>query len=225
MIDNEFYRGAAINLPPELTKLQQDSECVRAHLVSIRGGAMFLSPADAERLHGWLTDGVTPQEIILAIERAAEKRAQQLSKLPLTLAQAKRHLGKPTQSFALDTKNITAHPMSGIAQMLQKKAQSDKDRKTIDTLRTQLLALNKHEKDLVRQAMLLVSHFFIHRWAQLSLPERTALEEQAAHALGDLRALLTPKQLHNAIEERTRAMLREDFPYLSAATILAQVKE
>ena len=115
--------------------------------------------------------------------------------------------------------------MSGIAQMLKEQAKQEKDRQSINALRTQLLALDRKAEHLAEKATLLVSHFFINRWTQLPTHSRKALEQRAALSLGDLEALLTPKQLHNAIEERTRAMLREDFPYLSAATILAQVEE
>ena len=115
--------------------------------------------------------------------------------------------------------------MSGIVQMLKEQAKQEKDRQSIDRLSEQLLELDKQTENLAEKATLLVSHFFINRWTQLPTHTRKALEQRAALSLGDLEALLTPKQLHNAIEERTRAMLREDFPYLSAATILAQVKE
>lgn len=225
MIDSDFYTGAVDSLPPELTKLQRDAECVRAHLVSVRGGALFLSPADAERLHLWLSDGISPQEIMMAIERAALRRAQRLSKLPLTLGRASLHLGKRANSFSVEAKGEGEHPMSVIVQMLQQSATMESNRKPLDTLASQLLALDPYDKEIAERATLLASQFFIHKWEQLSMDARKTLEQRAADALGDLEALLTPQQLHNAIEERTRAMLRENFPYLSAATILAQVEE
>jgi hypothetical protein len=109
--------------------------------------------------------------------------------------------------------------------MLQQSASMESNRKPLDTLASQLLALDPSDKEIAERATSLASQFFIHRWEQLSMNARKTLEQRAADALGDLEALLTPQQLHNAIEEKTRTMLRENFPYLSAATILAQVEE
>lgn len=224
MIYRPNYSGAANILPPELTKLQRDAELVRAHLVSVRGGAIFLSPADAERLHLWLLDGVTPSEIMLAIERAAQRRAQTVSKLPLTLGRAGRHLGKRASSFSLTKKMTSHHPLGAIIDALRHEAQRSKNPQPLRALSQRLAALETLNAELATQATALTSQFFLSIFDEYSEVQRADLEEEAHDSLGDLGALLSATQMHNAIEERSRAILRDRFPYLSAATIFEQVE-
>ena len=73
-------------------------EQVREHLVSLRGRAPFLSPADVMVLLDWLDAGVSVVSILLAIERLAESRKKRASRAPFTLSKAKRHLGKPAKA-------------------------------------------------------------------------------------------------------------------------------
>ena len=58
-------RDLGFHVPPEH---QQAAALICDHLVSVRGGALFLSNADAVRLLGWLDRAVPVPSILLAIE-------------------------------------------------------------------------------------------------------------------------------------------------------------
>ena len=54
---------------------QQDAAAqIVAHLVSLRGGAPFLSSSDARLLMSWLNQGVPVPLLLHALEEAAESR-------------------------------------------------------------------------------------------------------------------------------------------------------
>ncbi len=71
------------------------AEVVRRHLVSLRGGAPFLSAADGALLVRWLDEGVPLHRILRALETASDKRLARRVRAPLTLRHAARHLGAP----------------------------------------------------------------------------------------------------------------------------------
>src|SRR5690606_23823677 len=70
---------------------------VRA-LVRLRGGAPFLSSADASALVGWLDDGIPVARILRALDEAAARRRAQRVRAPLQLRHAKRWLGRPAKA-------------------------------------------------------------------------------------------------------------------------------
>ena len=89
------------------------AEEVRQHLCALRGGALFLSSADTLRLVGWLEQGVTVADIARALERASAARRKTASRIPLSLTQAQRHLGKPTRGAFTQTVPAADEPVFG----------------------------------------------------------------------------------------------------------------
>ena len=70
------------------------AEEVRAHLVTLRGRALFLSPLDGRLLLEWLEAGVTVPFILKTLEEAAEKRRAKRLKSPLKLSSIKGRVSK-----------------------------------------------------------------------------------------------------------------------------------
>jgi hypothetical protein len=100
---------------------QHAAEQVREHLVTLRGGAPFLSPADGRLLGRWLDEATPVAAICLALERAVDARRKAPSRVPLSLTHAKRHLGKPGAAVVtggVETTNA-GHPLAPITVALR----------------------------------------------------------------------------------------------------------
>ena len=200
---------------PEAHK--QAAEEVRAHLVSLRGGAPFLSPRDAALLVKWLSEGVDVGTILRALERAAESRRKRKSRIPLSLMHAKRHLGKPTRG-GLTPSPDSGHPLAALARALQ--TSTDARQVRLRALGKALISLPSDDPDaLVRQALAAIRTFFDEAWAHASESEREALLAEGREALGDLTEDLDDTELDAAIEAHARDCLRQAYPLLTAATI------
>ena len=70
------------------------AESVRAYLVALRGGAPFLSSADARLLLGWLDQGVPVALILGALDQVAEQRRQRRSRGRMSLNSARKAVEK-----------------------------------------------------------------------------------------------------------------------------------
>lgn len=169
------------------TEHQQAAALICDHLVSVRGGALFLSNADAVRLLGWLDRAVPVPSILLAIEQAWQKRQQKRSRLPLTLGQAHRYLGKPCPGAFAQAR--AEEPRGGLEPLLERiRVQiraGDPLRAALIELGTGLASLEQGADQRV-QAMARVTAFNLSLWQDL--PEGRKAEERAAARaeLGDL---------------------------------------
>ena len=210
-----------------ILKHQATAERIRQFLVCVRGGALFLSPSDSERLTVWLEDGVSEAAILLAIERAAKARAKKRSKLPLTLGTASRHIGKRSKSFSLPTPSCSSsenkHPLLPVAREIKRQAPSSPLGKKMVLLADELLLLDANKEDVVGEATSLISSLFKDAVKNLPTDHRKALYKRGRDQLGDLNLLVDEAIYTAALEERVLAILWEEHPYLSVATIFEQV--
>ncbi len=191
---------------------QAAAEEVRAHLVCLRGGAPFLSPNDALLLLEWLDAGVSVPAILRALERAAQARIKNRSRLPLTLGSARRHLDKPTSGALAPASS--GHPLAPTAQVLTE-SPSPRDHAAARAL----LALDPtNPEHLVRGALAIVRDLLDATWLELPAAEREALLAQGRARY----ASVFPEDergLDAACEAWARDRLRKARPHLSAATI------
>lgn len=198
---------------------REAAEAVRVQLVALRGGALFLSSADVLRLLGWLDRGVPVEDIFRALERAAESRAARRSRVPLSLAHARAHLGRPTRGAF---RGAAAAPApGGLAPLLARL----RDQAATDALAGPLVALADALAALpegparARDAMILVNRF--HEGLFDALPEarRAGLRQAARDGLGDLAFLLDARDLEPLVEEAARHEARRGYAWLSAASV------
>ena len=199
-----------LDVPPEHLRAAEE---IRAHLVAVRGGAPFLSSADARLLVRWLDDGVSVAGVLQAIERAAEARRKRRSRLPLTLTRAKVHLGRaPMLAHEPAARPAGAHPFAAVCVELLARGEV--------ALAGDLLAIDAtdHEEAL-RAALALVRPFLHTRWEALPKADRDARVRAACEELGALR--LGEDELHALAEEIVRDEIRREWPMLDAAHLFA----
>jgi hypothetical protein len=195
---------------------QQAAEEVRAHLVLLRGGAPFLSPADARLLLGWLDRAVPVPEILRALERAADARRRRPTRLPFTLGQARRHLARVAGPLVR-----TSGPSLGpLVDELRRRARDDAHGADLRELAERLAALSTDDPDrLVRAAVGQIRVFFATLWEALPVADREQRSRAARLELTGLEAVLTESLFENAVEETARADLRAEYAFLTAATV------
>jgi hypothetical protein len=197
---------------------RDSAEEIRAHLCALRGGAPFLSPADALALVQWLEQGVDVADILRALERAARSRRDNNSRLPLSLVHARRHLGRPTRGAFHRAQVVpdAAQPLAPVIRALQLSPSSP----ARDRLVVALRAIEPGSADeVVRAGLAAVRTFFDERWGELSRGERRALSDEARASLGDLIDMVEPHVAEELLEEATRDALRSGYPALTAASL------
>ncbi len=209
-----------IEVPPEY---REAAEAVRRHLVAHRGGALFLSSSDALRLIGWLDRGVPVCDILRAIERAAEARRKRRSRVPLGLGHAGRHLGKPTRgALAREAVRPVASGEGGrlgpLVRWIRERARGDARREALHALADELAGLPEGVQ-LAEAAMIRIRAFHDAAFDGLGEAGRAALRARARQELGDLVHMLDERELVPLIEEGARALAREGYEWLSAATV------
>lgn len=201
---------------------QEAAEEVRAHLVAVRGGALFLSSADALLLVRWLDDGVPVGDILAAIERAAEARRKARSRLPLGLGRVAPHLGKRGRAVKPRVPSAR-HPFDGLAVELRGLAATDGGGEALVALGAALVGVDPaHPDGLLRVAAALVRDFLDARWESLDEEAREALRVggRAAYALFDD---LDDHERTQLIEEVARDTLRSCYPMLTIASLEARI--
>jgi len=199
------------------------ADAVCAHLVSVRGGALFLSNSDALRLLKWLDKKVPVPAILVAIERAWEQRQKKRSRLPLTLGQVNRHIGKAAPgAFSLGDAAAPATEERGtlapLVRLIRQRAGSDPQGRQLGALADGLAGLAAGPT-LAQRAMVQIAAFHTDVWSDLPDRRREALREAARGALGDLVHLLDETELVGLVEEAALAEARRGYGWLSAATV------
>ena len=213
-----------MNALPETPK-QRDAEEIRAHLVHLRGGAPFLSPKDAHLLLSWLDSGVPLHQILTALERAADTRAKNRSKLPLSLAHARRYLKQVAASTsASQLEPHTPPPAEGPPLLpLITRLMAEPDLQSsipAKLLAATLLSLpSGPPEELHRAAMAAIRDFFTELWEALSPQEVSEALHTATTQLQKKHPQLDPDTLGPLAEEHARHALRARFAYLCAATV------
>lgn len=199
---------------------REAAEVVRGHLVALRGGAMFLSSADVLRLLEWFDRAVPVEDILRALERAAESRAARRSRVPLTLAHARPHLGRPTRGAfrSVDRPPDVAAGLAPLVARILAQAADDPLAEALRALARDLEALTD-PATRAQTAMRRVSQF--HEAVFDALPEarRATLRREARAGMGDLVHLLDARDLEPLVEEAARFEARRGYAWLSAASI------
>jgi hypothetical protein len=190
---------------------QLAAERVRAHLCAVRGGAMFLSSADAARLMGWLAEGRPVGSIVVAIERAAAARQAARSKAPLTLGHAARHLAKAAPRAAPAPSESSAHPFAPLIEAAAGGGPAEA------TLRRALLGIDADDPEAELMALAALSAWYDALWSALPADERERRCEAQMDLLGGLVDLVGDEAAWALAEEAVRAELRRERPGLDAA--------
>ncbi len=189
---------------------QRAAEEVRAHLVAIRGGAPFLSSADARLLVGWLEQGVSVVSILAAIEFEAERRRKKPSKLPFTLTRVKMHLKgqNATREITLGVSGV----FEPIARLL--------DAQNAGSLASDLRAITEDNVDSqVRAALTKVREFLVNAWEGLSNRDRQQRIGRARDLVSAMDLGYDEAELDLAAEELAREDLRREWPMLEAQAL------
>ena len=197
------------------------AEEVREHLCALRGHALFLSPADALLLVQWLDGGVVVTDILRALERASEARRARRSKVPLSLAHARRHLGRPTRGVF---ESVVASPSEAAFAPVVRALRAEPHRTpALEELCAALQEIQGRDQDALREALAAARAYFEAAWAQLDQASRAALYAEARAELGDLVHLVDEKTVRSLIDEGARDRLRRRLPCLSAASLCALI--
>lgn len=222
MIDRRAVRSKEppVPLSPPVSDPSDAAEAIRAHLVCVRGGAPFLSPADTRILAQWLDQGHSVGAMIAAIDRVAENRRKRPTRLPFTLARAKRYLdaGSPVPSLPADDTKITV--LTGFLHELRGWADRSPQPQAVLDLAGALQEISElHAPEMERRALILFASFHDRTWRGLPAAERRARLTRAREELGDLLELMDPDARDGAIEELARADLRRCYPLLTAQAL------
>jgi hypothetical protein len=205
---------------------QDAAEQVRAHLVSLRGGAPFFSSADGQLLLRWLDEEVPVPRICMALESAAEARRKRPSRIPLSLSHAKRHLAKVSSGRLsalpdeIDTRAESSqeedvHPFTPLCMLLEKHAG---EQPSFTALATALHALDI-DAYLVDNGLDLLRNCYATLWTELTDNERRSRISGGIEALGDLPTGLDESVVMAAAEEHARLQHLGQWPWLSSNTL------
>ncbi len=205
---------------------QHAAEQVRAHLVSLRGGAPFFSSADGQLLLRWLDQEVPVPRICVALERAAEARRKRPSRIPLSLSHAKRHLAKvssgrvsavPDEIDSGDesSQDEDVHPFTPLCILLNRHAA---EQPSFQVLATALSSLTI-DTNLVDNGLELLRACYGEMWTELADNERRSRIQTGIEALGDLPTGLDESVVMAAAEEHARLQHLGQWPWLSSNTL------
>jgi len=203
-----------LSIPPEY---REQAEHVRAHLVHLRGGAPFLSPADALRLVTWLDEGVKVSAILAALDRCVVSRRKNKARTPLTLTAAGRHLGKAPLTPLCFEPTPGAHPFQPVFASLR--ATDDPE---AAVLAEALNGIDAPESEArVTEAVAICRKTYERRWAGLTVPDREGRIAVAMEDLGDIANVVDGDTLRKLAEEVAREAFRSAWPRLDTATFEA----
>jgi hypothetical protein len=195
---------------------------VRRHLVALRGGAPFLSPNDAVMLIGWLDTGVPVPSILVALERAADRRRRERRRVPLSLTHAATELRRAASPLAAaPTPALAPAGLTGVAHQIGALADAH-PALDIARLAARVAAIAPGD-DAAEDCLAEVAAWLDTAWHDLGDAGRAPWRDIARAALGDVAALLDDGELDQVVDEHARGLLREALPALSAAAILARV--
>lgn len=183
------------------------AEEVRAHFVSLRGGAPFLSSADGATLLDWLEAGVPVSRILVAIELTADRRRARRARRPFTLRECARGLDAGTGARAWSPR-AAAPPPAEVA--------STPDPAPVLAA---IAALRERDPERRARAACALARAF-HETAWVALGDaRDALLAEAAADLPGLAETVGDEVFAAMCEEIARDRVRARYPELSASRI------
>ena len=199
---------------------REAAEVIRAHLVSLRGGAPFLSPIETQVLDEWLRDGLSVPAILEALEAVADSRRKSPRKTPFTLSSAQRHLQKLRGRVEQPRTAPRAHPLRDLASEIRASALDDNQGEALRALASALCELPSDDPNLLReQAAPLIASFHEQCWKSQTRPALDARLTRAREDLQDLEPLLDAETFERSVEERARADLRRAYPSVTVTAL------
>lgn len=215
----------------DLEEMSQHAEDVRAYLVNLRGGAPFLSGADSQLLHGWLTDGVPVAVILASLEKVALRRRLRRTRGRMTLqscrGEVRRMMGRarPARPKARRTLQGGLGRLADQIGILNVPPLLAPIR---DVLAEELAILDLEGppgvEERARQAIAACRRFHEAVWDAI-IDQRTQLLYDAEVELDALRGLLKGAAWDAAVEEVARDRVRARFPLVSAQVIWDRLHE
>lgn len=200
---------------------REAAEHVRAHLVALRGGALFLSSADTLQLLDWFDRGVSVAAILCALECAAEARRKRRSRVPLGLRQARRHLKPAKQQLRVGVDQCK--PLAALVGAARDQARREGEQ-ALAALADALEALPDGEPEQVaEQALTRIARWLDEQWNALAGAERQRLLAAAVAGLGDLADLVDERTLGSLAEEAARDAIRARYPWSSTTAVFQLV--
>jgi len=195
-------------LAPELDpSMRAAAEEIRAHLVSLRGGALFLSPVDARLLLTWLESGVSVSFVLKTLEEVSAKRREKKVKTPIKLSTIKAKI----------IKSIDAPPAMPVGDLAPLVALLRASERPLERAAAEDLAgLTGEGEELLRAALVVSREFFELAWDQ---SDRDALRAEADLSLEVLKETMSERKYDAILEETARDLLRQRHPLLSASQL------
>lgn len=209
----------------------------------MRGGAPFLSGADARLLVEWLEAGIPVASILAAVEAAATRRARRPTRTRLSLSACQGELKKRAERRAapavpsFEARDEAPRAWPALAQLAGEirgmetppalEPARDRLAEGLDRLargqRVEGGPLDDPSGELVaRQAIAACRVFQDAAW-KAAAPEREALLARAAEELASLREIISEEAFQAAVEEVARDRVRARTPLVSAVVVWDRV--
>ena len=232
------------NIPPHYI---ETAEKIRGYLVSVRGGAPFLSGIDGQILVEWLDSSISPSIICSVIDKVALRRRKKRVKTRLTLKVCRGELNK---IYKKNNKKSESQMQKKAFQKINDK----QDLPHIDKLKERILAetlpialhhqrvellnvieelreVHKSQKDVyslpqrqkafepIVQKAIVVLVAMHQQIFEHTIDEHEQLHREAEFELTSLRTILPPVQWRDSVEEVVRDKLRQRYPSLRVGVI------
>ena len=220
------------NQAPSTQDLRQQAGEIRDYLIEVRGGAPFLSAADAQLLLEWLEQDVPVALIYAAIDRVSARRRKKRVRSRMTLKackgevnsalkkQASRHtagvvpLETPTEEET-DSNSLVLQTL--VAELSDKPVHPLLSDRWIRLIRSldELSRESLSVEDRIARTLRLTRDFHRDAWDLMQAHHnelRAAAEEELAH----LQGVVSDRIWMDLLEEAARDQLRRQFPWVSA---------
>jgi len=204
------------------------AETISEYLVTLRGGAPFLSGADCRLLVQWLDEDIPTPAILSALEHVAlrrrAKRVRARLSLNATKGELKKLLGKKTAP-ALPKKE-EAHIFAPLHQRIVNALEENSAFYELQKSTAQQLLeidMTTHDKMKGAQAISLIRSFHQTIWEE-SDTDRIHLLEQAEEEISAMKSMIPTNRWNELVEEIARDQLRSRFPLFSAQMIWDSLK-
>ena len=211
------------NITPECIppKHMEKAEEIRAYLVSVRGGAYFLSGADGLLLVQWLDQGHPVPAILCAIDRVAARRRAKRTRARMSLGACKGELrkvlgGKDRRRSPKTHKGGYSGWLGRLCAMEIPEGIRGARLRMVDRLAA--LEGTECREEAARKGATACREFHQEVW-EASMEEHESLQQQAEAELESMASLLPPSRWREAVEEIMRDKLRSRYPLVSAQAV------
>ena len=200
----------------------ENAETIRTYLISVRGGAPFLSGADCRLLIQWLDDQVPVPTILTTIDKVSAKRRQKRVRSRLSLSICK---GTLNQLIGKSKPKPTSIKQSGLEewlQALQFMRVSDELQEAHHALTASvqhLIASSSSDHNQKASELISACRSFQDRAWECAFDDLVELQDAAEAELSDLKSLLRGQAWKDAVEEVMRDHVRQRYPIVNAQAV------